>query len=106
MMNKLLYVLLVFFIIRCSDNGEAKNESTAGNQEPDETYSIENLKWIYEYRNNNKIKMGLYVSSVKNSKSITENIENLIKPYCDNFDFRDVSNQGGGMMERAQTRKF
>ena len=35
MMNKLLYVLLVFFIISCSDNGEAKNESTAGNQEPD-----------------------------------------------------------------------
>ena len=46
MRNKLLYVLLVFFIISCSDNGEAKNESTAGNQEPDEMYSIENLKWI------------------------------------------------------------
>ena len=61
---------------------------------------IENLKWIYEYRNKHKIKMGVYVSSVKSSKSnIAQNIENLIKPYCDNFDFRDVSNQGGSMME-------
>ena len=46
MMNNLFYVLLVFFMVSCSDNGEAKNESTAGNQESDETYSIENLKWI------------------------------------------------------------
>ena len=62
---------------------------------------IKNLKWIYEYRNENNIKMGVYVSSVKSSKySIdNDNIENLIKPYCDNFDFRDVSNQGGSMME-------
>ena len=46
MMNNLFYVLLVFFMVSCSDNGEAKNEYTAGNQESDETYSIENLKWI------------------------------------------------------------
>ena len=46
-MNKLLYVLLVFFIVSCSDNGAAKNESTTvGNKEPDERYSIENLQWI------------------------------------------------------------
>jgi radical SAM protein with 4Fe4S-binding SPASM domain len=68
---------------------------------------IKNLKWIYEYRNSNEIKMGIYVSSVKSSKiSITENIENLIKPYCDNFDFRDVSNQGGSMMELNQTESI
>jgi len=65
---------------------------------------IDNLKWIYQYRNENKIKMGVYVSSVKSSKSsITKNIENLIKPHCDNFDFRDVSNQGGSMMELNDT---
>jgi hypothetical protein len=47
MMNNFLYVLLVFFIISCSDNGEAINESsTAGNGEANEKYSIENLKWI------------------------------------------------------------
>ena len=62
---------------------------------------IENLRWIYEYRNEHKYKMGVYVSYVKNSKSNfdSENIENLIRPYCDSFDFRDVSNQGGSMME-------
>ena len=68
---------------------------------------IENLKWIYEYRNKHKIKMGVYVSSVKSSKSnITQNIENLIKPHCDNFDFRDVSNQGGSMMELNKTESI
>ena len=37
MMNNFLYVLLVFFIISCSDNGEAINESsTAGNDEANE----------------------------------------------------------------------
>ena len=47
MRNKLLYALLVFFIISCSDNGEAaKEHSYIGNEEPVETYSIENLKWI------------------------------------------------------------
>jgi len=47
MSNKLLYVLLVFFIISCSDNGEAtKKRSDIGDVELAETYSIENLKWI------------------------------------------------------------
>jgi len=66
---------------------------------------IENLRWIYKYRNKHKIKMGVYVSSVKSSKSNVdkENIEKLIKPYCDNFDFRGVSNQGGGMLELNET---
>ena len=46
-MNKLLYVLLVFFIIGCSDNGEAtEGHFDLGNDEVVETYSIENLKWI------------------------------------------------------------
>ena len=58
-------------------------------------------KWIYEYRNKNNIKMGVYVSAVNNSKSKVdyENINKYIKPYCDNFSLRDVSNQGGSMME-------
>ena len=49
----------------------------------------------------NNIKMGVYVSAVNNSKSKVdyENINKYIKPYCDNFSLRDVSNQGGSMME-------
>ena len=45
--------------------------------------------------------MGVYVSAVNNSKSKVdyENINKYIKPYCDNFSLRDVSNQGGSMME-------
>ena len=30
---------------------------------------IDNLKWIFKYRNENNIKMGIYVSTVKNSKT-------------------------------------
>jgi hypothetical protein len=47
MMNNLLYVLLVFLFISCSDNDEAtKEHSDMGNDEPVEIYSIENLQWI------------------------------------------------------------
>lgn len=62
---------------------------------------LKNLKWIYEYRNKNNINMGIFVSSVKNSKSKNDekNINEFIKPYCDSFNFRDISNQGGSMME-------
>ncbi len=69
---------------------------------------LENLKWIYEYRNKNNINMGVYVSSVNNSKSKIdyENINKFIKPYCDNFSLRDVSNQGGSMMELNETESI
>ena len=69
---------------------------------------LENLKWIFNYRNENKVKMGVYVSSVNNSKSKInfDNINQFIKPYCDNFDLRDVSNQGGSMMELNQTESI
>jgi radical SAM protein with 4Fe4S-binding SPASM domain len=62
---------------------------------------IENLKWIFKYRNENNIKMGIYVSTVKNSKAdfVAEDIEKIINENCDKFDFREISNQGGGMME-------
>jgi len=62
---------------------------------------IENLKWIFKYRNENNIKMGIYVSTVKNSKTdfVAEDIEKIINENCDRFDFREISNQGGGMME-------
>jgi hypothetical protein len=47
MMNNFLYVLIVFFIISCSDNDEATNDpSVIGNNESDETYFIEDLRWI------------------------------------------------------------
>ena len=69
---------------------------------------LENLKWIYEYRNKNNINMGVYVSAVNNSKSKVdyENIDKFIKPYCDNFSLRDVSNQGGSMMELNETESI
>ncbi len=62
---------------------------------------IENLKWMYKYRNENNIKMGIYVSTVKNSKHdvVEEKIEKVINANCDRFDFREISNQGGSMME-------
>lgn len=47
MLNNVLYVFLLFIFISCSDNGEVTNEPLAiENGESDETYSIENLKWI------------------------------------------------------------
>ena len=47
MMNNVLYVFLVFIFISCSDNGAAKKVSSAIlNEEPNETYSIQNLQWI------------------------------------------------------------
>ena len=62
---------------------------------------IENLKWIFKYRNENNIKMGIYVSTVKNSESdfVAEDIEKVITENCDKFEFRAISNQGGSMME-------
>ena len=39
---------------------------------------LENLKWIYEYRNQNNISMGVYVSSVNNSRSKVD-YENINK---------------------------
>ena len=69
---------------------------------------LNNLKWIYDYRNKNKISMGIYVSSVKNSRSLNDetNIEKFIKPFCDDFSYRDISNQGGSMMELNKTEKI
>ncbi len=69
---------------------------------------IENLKWIFNYRNENNIKMGIYVSTVKNSKSdfVAKDIEKIIKANCDKFEFREISNQGGGMMELKETEEI
>ncbi len=66
---------------------------------------IENLKWIFNYRNKNNIKMGIYVSTVKNSKTdfVAEDIKKVIEENCDKFEFREISNQGGGMMELKET---
>jgi len=69
---------------------------------------IENLKWMYKYRNKNNIKMGIYVSTVKNSKHdvVEEKIEKIINENCDRFDFREISNQGGSMMELKDSEKI
>lgn len=68
---------------------------------------ISNLKWIFNYRNETKAKMGVYVSSVSSSKTqIAKNIEKTITDHCDNFDIRDVSNQGGSMMELNETEEI
>ena len=68
---------------------------------------ISNLKWIFNYRNENKVEMGIYVSSVSSSKArIAKNIEKTITDHCDNFDIREVSNQGGAMMENNDSEEF
>jgi radical SAM protein with 4Fe4S-binding SPASM domain len=69
---------------------------------------ISNLKWIFNYRNETKAKMGVYVSSVRSSKTKMDesNIETTITEHCDNFDIRDVSNQGGSMMELNDTEEI
>lgn len=68
---------------------------------------ISNLKWIFNYRNENNIKMGIYVSSVSSSKTkITKKVENVITENCDNFSIRKVSNQGGSMMELNKTEEI
>ena len=52
--------------------------------------------------------MGIYVSTVKNSKSdfVAEDIERVINENCDKFEFREISNQGGGMMELKETENI
>ena len=69
---------------------------------------ISNLKWIFNYRNENNAKMGVYVSSVRSSKTQMndESIEKVITDNCDNFDIRDVSNQGGSMMELNESEEI
>jgi len=68
---------------------------------------ISNLKWIFNYRNENNIKMGIYVSSVSNSKTeITKDVRNTITNNCDNFSIRKISNQGGSMMELNETEEI
>ena len=91
--------------IKFSINANNKKEFNEVHGYDDFSKVIENLKWIFEYRNKNNIKMGVYVSSVKSSKYTEDNknIENFIKPYCDSFDFREVSNQGGSMLENNDT---
>lgn len=68
---------------------------------------ISNLKWIFNYRNENNIKMGIYVSSVNSSKTkITNDVKNTITAHCDNFSIREISNQGGSMMELNETEEI
>lgn len=66
---------------------------------------IENLKYLYQYRNENNINLGIYVSCVVNSKSKvgTDSFKNLISENCDHFAYRDISNQGGSMIELNDT---
>ena len=54
------------------------------------------------------MKMGIYVSTVKNSKSdfVAKDIEKTINENCDKFEFREISNQGGGMMELKDTESI
>ena len=47
MINNILYLLLVFLVLSCSDKDEAKKEQLdIGIDTQDEIYSIDNLKWI------------------------------------------------------------
>ena len=94
--------------IKFSINAASRDEFKIVHGYDDFDKVIENLRWIYHYRNKYKFKMGVYVSYVKSSRSSIngENIEKLIEPYCDNFDFREVSNQGGSMMELNETESI
>lgn len=69
---------------------------------------LENLKWIFNYRNENNLKMGVYVSTVKNSKTdfVAEDIKKIIEENCDRFEFREISNQGGSMMELKEKEEI
>jgi len=94
--------------IKFSINANNREDFKAVHGYDDFNKVLDNLKWIFDYRNKNKINMGIYVSSVRSSRSKVdnENIDKYIKPYCDNFDFRDVSNQGGSMMELNKTESI
>jgi radical SAM protein with 4Fe4S-binding SPASM domain len=68
---------------------------------------VENLKSLYQYRNKNNLKLGIYVSCVVNSKSQADDkFKELITKYCDHLDYRDISNQGGSMVELNNTENI
>ena len=68
---------------------------------------VENLKSLYQYRNKKKLKLGIYVSCVVNSKSQADDkFKELITKYCDHLDYRDISNQGGSMVELNNTENI
>jgi len=47
MINKILYILLVFFVLSCSHNSEANKEHLDVEiDQLDEIYSIDNLRWL------------------------------------------------------------
>ena len=94
--------------IKFSINAHNKEEFKIVHGHDDFDKVLENLKWIYNYRNQTNSKMGVYVSSVTSSKAKIkhDNSEKTITENCDNFDIRDVSNQGGSMMELNENEKI
>ena len=94
--------------IEFSINGASREEYKQVHGRDDFQKVIENLRSVYKFRNDKRLNMGIYVSYVKNSKSkiYDSNIEHLIEPFCDNFDFREVSNQGGSMLELNESENI
>ena len=93
--------------IKFSINAHNKEDFKSVHGYDDFDKVISNLKWIFNYRNENKVKMGIYVSSVSNSKTeITKDVKNTITAHCDNYSVREVSNQGGSMMELNDTEEI
>lgn len=91
--------------IKFSINAFTREEYKVVHGKDDFNKVIKNLKWIFDYRNENNLSLGIYVSCVKNSKSSPDEelVEKTFRSFCDNFDFRNISNQGGTMTELNAT---
>jgi len=93
--------------IKFSISGENRQDYKIVHGKDDFDKVMKNLKSLYQYRNKNNIKLGIYVSCVINSRSfVDDSFKNLITQYCDNFDYRDISNQGGTMIELNNTENI
>ena len=93
--------------IKFSINAHNKEDFKSVHGYDDFEKVISNLKWIFNYRNENNAKMGVYVLSKKFKTQMNDgSIEKIITDHCDNFDIRDVSNQGGSMMELNESEEI
>ncbi len=66
---------------------------------------IENIKWFYEYRKESGLNYRIYISMVPTKATKVEwpILQNILKGYVDEMDFRGCSNQGANMLENNLT---
>jgi MoaA/NifB/PqqE/SkfB family radical SAM enzyme len=91
--------------IKFSISATNREEYEAVHGKDDFDKVIKNLESLYKYRNDNNVDLGIYVSCVVNAKAniVTDDFKKLISQYCDHFDYRELSNQGGSMIELNDT---